>query len=105
MVAAGAAAHHREGAAHGTGPPLRPQGCSASLSRRPAAGLDPGASAAPGRQEPRARRSLPPGPARGTRPPPALDMVNTGKVIYRHCCDDPLNPRVLEPPQVAVLTG
>jgi len=48
------------GVAQGTGPPLRPQGSlSRSLSRRPAAAPDPGASAAPGQRNQGQARACP----------------------------------------------
>jgi len=74
---------------------VRPSGLKAAphpLRGRPAAGPDPGASADPGRQQPRARpKGLPPGSARHPNPATAA-IVNTETVIYRHRCDDPLNP-------------
>ncbi len=71
VMAADAAADFRAVPRSVRGPPLRPQGCSAPrCAGRPAAGLDPGASAAPGRQEPKGQASgLPPGPPHGTANP------------------------------------
>jgi hypothetical protein len=78
-------------AAQRTEPPLRPQGCSAppAAAAPGGPGPDPGASAAPRRQEPRARPSLPLAPARGN--PGYRDR---GRCISQHHCNDPLNPRV-----------
>jgi hypothetical protein len=74
----------------------RPSGLKAAphrLRRRPAAGLDPGASAAPRRQEPEGQaKACPP-----LRAPPRHGyrerMVDAERVIYRHCCNHPLSSR------------
>ena len=78
-----------------TGPPLRPQGCLRHrLTRRPCGpALTPETTAAPGRQHQGPGQQPAPG---GTRHPARSRspcMVGTERVIYRHCCDDPLNPR------------
>ncbi len=83
----------------------RPSGLKAAPHRfrdgpRPALTPEPlrplgGRNQGPGAACPRPRARHP--------APPALDMVNTGKVIYRHCCDDPLNPRVLEPALISAI--
>jgi hypothetical protein len=73
----------------------RPSGLKAACgtaARRPAAGPDPGASAVPGAQETKGQaEGLPPG---RTAPEPRNRLYRGhGTVIYRHRCDDPLNPR------------
>jgi len=55
----------------------------------------PETSAAPGRQETRARPRACPRPAHGTRHGGPPHMVTTERVIYRQCCDDPLSPPTL----------
>jgi len=75
----------------------RPSGLQAAAHRCATAlraGLDPGASAAPGRQEAKGQAQ---GPAPGQRTAPAHgdppDMVTTEGFIYQQRCDDPLNSR------------
>ena len=96
---------HLRGAAQRTGPPLRPQRCLRTAcggGLRPA--LTPETTTAPGRQEPRARHKACPRPPRGTpRPGWPPRMVNEEQLIYRHCCDDSLNPRSL-PWSVCMMT-
>src|SRR6185312_14443473 len=94
-----AAAHLPAGAPRSVpGPPLRPQGCSASPAATALrAGLDSGDLCDPWAAAIK-------GQAQGPAPPRARHpsrrsphIVNTERVIYRHCCNDPLSPSALEP--------
>ena len=106
-VAAGAAAHlPGEGAAQCPGPPLRPQGCCASPAATALrAGLDPGDLCGPWAAGIKGQAQGPAPAAHATPPPSPPRMVNTERVIYRHCCNDPLSPSALDPGFHAVLAG
>ena len=74
----------------------RPSGLKAAFgtaARRPAAGPDPGDHCGPSAAaiKGQARRPAPGRAAPEPKKNPAI--VNTETVIYRRCCDNPLNPR------------
>ncbi len=73
----------------------RPSGLKAAshrLRRRPAAGLDPGASAAPGRQNTSGQaKGLPPGTTRHPARAHHRIWLTRKGAIYRHRCNDPLS--------------
>jgi len=65
-----------------------PHRCAAACGRPwPRSLCGPWAAGTTGQAE-----GLPPGPARHPQPRPAPDMVKTEGVIYRHRCNNLLNP-------------
>ena len=86
------AASRPEAPRPGTPPPPRPAriACGDGPAGRPG----PRRPLRPlgGRHQGPGPRGLPP-PAHGTPRGPRPHMVNTERVIYRHCCNDPLSPR------------
>jgi hypothetical protein len=64
-------------AAQGTGPPLRPQGCCASLTRRPCGpALTPETTAAPSGRKRGQARPAPPGMRHTTKPAQPIKITN-----------------------------
>ena len=74
----------------------RPSGLKAAAHRAarggPAAGPDPGDLCGPWAAGTKGQAKACPGPRAAPRHRPATGMVNTERVIYRHRCNDPLNP-------------
>jgi hypothetical protein len=75
----------------------RPSGLKAAphrLRRRPAAGPDPGDHCGPWAAGTKGQaKGLPPGKRAAPRLRLTPGTVNAERVIYRHRCNDPLNPR------------